>query len=96
MAGRLQVSTRTLVRVGTGPWFPLRDVPGVFSDRTWARALAFSILGGGLGLDQFYLGNVGGGIGKLLTLGGLGVWWLLDVLLLLTHVTTDARGKPLR
>ena len=96
MAGRLQVSTRTLVRVGAGPWFPLRDVPGVFSDRTWARALAFSILGGGLGLDQFYLGNVGAGIGKLLTLGGLGVWWLLDVLLLLIHVTTDGRGKPLR
>jgi hypothetical protein len=96
MAGRRQVSTRTLVRVGTGPWFPLRDVPGVFSDRSWARALTFSILGGGLGLDQFYLGNVGAGIGKLLTLGGLGAWWLLDVLLLLAHVTKDARGKPLR
>lgn len=96
MAGRRQVSTRTLVRVGTGPWFPLGDVPGVFSDRSWAHALAFSILGGGLGLDQFYLGNAGAGIGKLLTLGCLGVWWLLDVILLLAHVTTDARGKPLR
>jgi hypothetical protein len=96
MASRRQVSTRTLVRVGTGAWFPLGHVPGIFSDRSWAHALAFSILGGGLGLDQFYLGNAGAGIGKLVTLGGLGVWWVLDVILLLTHVTTDARGKPLR
>jgi len=96
MAGTHQVSAHTLVKVGTGPWFPLGDIPGIFSDRRWARALALSILGGGLGLDQFYLGNMWAGIGKLLTLGGLGVWWFIDIVLLLSNIVTDARGRPLR
>ncbi len=97
MIGIGRISARTLANVGSGPWFPIADIPRIFSDRSRSRALALSIFGGGLGLDQFYLGNIGAGIGKLLTLGGLGVWWMFDILLLLGQVVvTDARGKPLR
>lgn len=42
-------------------------------------SLLLSIFLGGLGVDRFYIGNVGAGIGKLLTAGGLGVWWLIDI-----------------
>ncbi len=45
-------------------------------------ALLLSIFLGGLGIDRFYLGYTGLGILKLLTFGGLGVWWLIDIILI--------------
>lgn len=47
-----------------------------FKDPT--TALILSILTGSLGVDRFYIGDTGQGIGKLLTLGGLGVWTIID------------------
>lgn len=41
-------------------------------------ALIISILLGGLGIDRFYIGDTGLGIGKLLTCGGLGIWTIID------------------
>lgn len=41
--------------------------------------LLVSIFLGGLGVDRFMLGSVGAGIGKLLTGGGCGIWWLIDL-----------------
>lgn len=41
-------------------------------------ALVLSILCGTLGVDRFYIGDTGLGIGKLLTFGGLGVWAIID------------------
>ena len=37
---------------------------------------------GTLGVDRFYIGDVGLGIGKLLTGGGCGIWWLIDIFLI--------------
>lgn len=44
--------------------------------------LIVSIFLGGLGVDRFMLGQTGAGIGKLLTCGGSGVWWLIDLFLI--------------
>jgi len=44
----------------------------------------------------FYLGKYASGILKLVTLGGLGGWWLIDIVLIAVRVTDDASGKPLR
>jgi len=38
---------------------------------------------GWLGVDRFYLGHCLLGVFKLLTLGGIGVWWLVDLILLI-------------
>ena len=42
-------------------------------------ALMLSILVGGYGVDRIYVGDVGLGILKLLTCGGLGIWWIIDL-----------------
>ncbi|MDC0303786.1 TM2 domain-containing protein [Flavobacteriales bacterium] len=41
-------------------------------------SLIVSILGGQLGIDRFIIGDVGMGVGKLLTCGGLGIWAIVD------------------
>ena len=45
--------------------------------------LIISLLGGGLGLDRFYLGKTGKGIAKLLTCGGFGIWAIIDLFLIM-------------
>lgn len=45
-------------------------------------SLIISILGGSLGIDRFIIGDVGIGIGKLLTCGGLGIWAIVDIFLI--------------
>ncbi len=46
-------------------------------------ALILSILCGYLGVDRFYIGDTGMGIGKLLTCGGAYIWWLIDIFLVM-------------
>jgi hypothetical protein len=58
-------------------------------------ALLLSIFLGSLGVDRFYMGYVGLGILKLLTAGGCGIWWLVDVILIATKSLRDANGQPL-
>ena len=45
-------------------------------------SILLSIFIGTLGVDRFYIGDVGLGIGKLLTGGGCGIWWLIDIFLI--------------
>ncbi len=47
-------------------------------------AIILAILLGGLGIDRFYTGYVGLGILKLITLGGFGIWSLIDIIFLCT------------
>jgi len=63
--------------------------------KDWLVALLLSIFLGTFGVDRFYLGHVGLGIGKLLTFGGCGIWWLIDVILIAVGNVTDAKGRPL-
>ncbi|XP_045216393.1 TM2 domain-containing protein 3-like [Mercenaria mercenaria] len=48
----------------------------------WSTALALSITLGGFGVDRFYIGLWRSGIGKLFSFGGLGVWTIVDVVLI--------------
>lgn len=48
-----------------------------FTDPT--MMLIISIFFGALGVDRFALGDVGLGVGKLVTCGGLYIWWIIDL-----------------
>lgn len=50
----------------------------------WVLTLVMSVLFGGLGVDRFIMGYIGLGILKLITFGGFGIWWLVDVILIAT------------
>lgn len=50
---------------------------------------------GVLGVDRFYLGKIGTGVLKLVTIGGCGVWWLIDLILVLAGQTKDRDGYRL-
>ncbi|OXU20266.1 hypothetical protein TSAR_015196 [Trichomalopsis sarcophagae] len=59
----------------------------------WSTALILSITLGGFGADRFYLGHWQEGIGKLFSFGGLGVWTLIDVMLISMRYLGPADGS---
>jgi TM2 domain-containing membrane protein YozV len=63
--------------------------------RDWLTTVLLSFFLGGLGVDRFYLGQTGLGVAKLLTLGGCGIWALIDFIMILMNNVTDAQGRPL-
>lgn len=83
-------------RAEGGNWFPVSEVPGVFSDKDWVVAVVLSLLVGTLGIDRFYLGYTALGVLKLITLGGCGIWALIDLILIALGNVPDANGLPLR
>lgn len=68
-----------LLLVDDSKWVLLQTMQ--FKDPT--TSLIISILGGALGIDRFIIGDTGLGVGKLLTLGGCGIWALVDLFLIM-------------
>ena len=65
------------------------------SRREYNATWILSFLLGHFGVDRFYLGYVWLGVAKLLTGGGFGIWYLVDLILVLTGQMKDADGNEL-
>ncbi|ACN83105.1 TM2 domain-containing protein [Brachyspira hyodysenteriae] len=63
------------------------------SDRSWVVALLFAIF---LPVHRFYVGKIGTGILYWLTAGGFGIWYIVDIVLILLDQFTDKEGRKLR
>lgn len=63
------------------------------SERSRGVALALAVFGGVFGLHRFYTGHVQSGVGMALTLGGLGIWYLYDIVVLAAGDFRDGDGR---
>jgi len=73
--------------------YPAGDIPGLFSHKSWVVGFVLSVLLGYLGVDRFYSGRAGLGVLKLLTVGGGGLWWIIDAILFATKSARDGQGR---
>ena len=64
-------------------------------NKNWIAALVLSVFLGWLGIDRFYLGKIGTGILKLITFGGIGIWYIIDIVLISTNSMKDSKGNEL-
>ena len=65
------------------------------SQKAWIVTLLLSFFVGVLGVHRFYVGKIGTGILMLITLGGFGVWALIDFIMIAVGKFTDKQGQPL-
>jgi TM2 domain-containing membrane protein YozV/type II secretory pathway pseudopilin PulG len=81
---------------GVAPAPPTPTINTDESDKSYIAAVVLSYFLGSFGVDRFYLGRIGTGIAKLLTLGGLGIWTFIDVVLIIFGKLGDAQNRKLQ
>jgi TM2 domain-containing membrane protein YozV len=63
------------------------------SDKRILPAFLLCFFFGVFGVHRFYAGKIGTGILELVTIGGFGIWWLVDLILILTGSLKDGDGR---
>jgi TM2 domain-containing membrane protein YozV len=63
--------------------------------KDWLTALLLAIFLGNLGVHRFYTGHTGIGIAQLFTLGGCGIWTIIDIIQIATGNFKDSKGNAL-
>ena len=65
------------------------------SDKKILPAFLLCFLFGIFGAHRFFVGKIGTGILQLITIGGLGIWMMIDLIIIITGSFTDKEGKKL-
>ena len=66
------------------------------SEKDWLVTLLLCFFLGGIGVHRFYVGRIGSGIAMILTLGGLGIWVLIDLIIVACGNFKDGEGKVIK
>lgn len=88
----LDVNTSSCYRCGA-PQPSLAPIGA--SDKRILPAALLSFFFGVFGVHRFYVGKIGTGILQLVTLGGLGIWAIIDFILVVTGSFTDKDGNKI-
>lgn len=70
-------------------------MPAQVGEKSFMVTWLLSLFLGLIGADRFYVGKVGTGILKLITFGGLGLWYIIDLIIILTGSMRDKDGDKL-
>ncbi len=66
------------------------------SDKGFVPAILLCFFLGMLGIHRFYVGKIGTGILMIVTLGGLGIWTLVDFIMIVTGSFRDKQGRVVK
>ncbi len=68
-------------------------VENLRQDDEYNKTLMFCYIFGTFGIHRFIHGKVGTGVLMFITVGGLGIWALVDLITIMTNNFTDINGK---
>ena len=71
------------------------NAAGADQGKDWMTALLLALFLGQLGAHRFYTGHTGLAVVQLLTLGGCGIWSLIDLIMIIMGKFKDAKGNLL-
>ena len=66
------------------------------SDKGFVPTILLCFFLGSFGAHRFYVGKIGTGILMLITLGGLGIWMLVDFIIIVCGNFKDSNGLPIK
>ncbi|RIX60131.1 TM2 domain-containing protein [Paenibacillus nanensis] len=66
------------------------------SPKSFIATLLLCFFLGGLSIHRFYVGKAGTAILQIVTLGGLGIWLLIDFIMIIVGQFTDKQGRKIK
>jgi len=74
----------------------MENAPVAVSEKGFVPTALLCFFLGILGVHRFYVGKVGTGFIQLFTLGGLGIWALIDLIIIICGNFTDKNGAKIK
>ncbi len=68
----------------------------IIRDKGFVPTILLCFFLGALGIHRFYVGKIGTGVLQLVTFGGLGIWALVDFVMIAVGNFKDSEGNPIK